>query len=169
MLLGALCLLHPDMRLLLLDALSGFLTNPNRYLSIGAVLLLGLVAYAWTIDRRFDAHALGWILYLLLVSVWEEWVFRLALPYFAIGHGANFWLAVIAANVLFGAVHYFTLRWRWQWCLATALGGLAFSRQIHLHFDLALVIGIHWVATFLNTPRLPGRRKRVPPVGERKV
>ncbi|MDZ7685961.1 MAG: hypothetical protein U5O39_13900 [Gammaproteobacteria bacterium] len=72
----------------------------------------------------------------------------------------NLSIAVIASNILFGAVHYFTLRWKWQWCLGACLGGIVLSRQMNEHFDLALLIGIHWVATYANTPRLPGRRRR---------
>ncbi|TVS15949.1 MAG: CPBP family intramembrane metalloprotease [Gammaproteobacteria bacterium] len=154
--LGALCLLHPDMRALLTPALTGFLADPARYLGIAALMFAALVSYAWFIDRRLNAAAVGWILYLLLISIWEEWVFRLALPYFAAENGMELRTAVIASNVLFGAAHYFTLRWKWQWCVAAALGGMALSRNFAVHYDLVLVIGIHWLATFVNTPRLPG-------------
>ncbi len=158
--LGALCLAHPDIRTLLSPALAGFMADPTRYLMIGGLLMAALIAYAWFIDRRLNAAAVGWILYLLLISVWEEWVFRLALPYFAAENGMELRTAVIASNVLFGAMHYFTLRWKWQWCVAAALGGMALSRNFAIHYDLVLVIGVHWVATFVNTPRLPGRSNR---------
>jgi hypothetical protein len=156
-LLGALCLLHPDIRALLTPALEGFLADPGRYLAIGAGIFAAMASYAWFIDRKLTAPALGWILYLLAISVWEEWVFRLAIPYFAAENGMDLRTAVIASNVAFGLMHYFTLRWKWQWCLAAALGGMALSRNFATHYDLVLVIGVHWVATYINTPRLPGR------------
>jgi hypothetical protein len=156
-LVAVLCLLHPEIRALLTPALTGFLADPARHLGIAALMFAALVSYAWFIDRKLDAQVFGWVLYLLAISVWEEWVFRLAMPYFAAELGAELRTAVIASNALFALMHYFTLRWRWQWCLAAGLGGLALSRNFALHHDLALVIGIHWIATFVNTPRLPGR------------
>jgi hypothetical protein len=155
--LGMLCLLHPEMRALLAPALAGFQSDPARYLTIGGLVFVALIIHARVIDRRLDAAALGWIVYLLLVSVWEEWVFRLALPYFAVANGADLRTAVIVSNVIFAVMHYVTLRWKWLWCLAAGLGGMALSRNFAQHFDLVLVIGIHWIATYLNTPRLPGR------------
>jgi len=158
-LLGAVCLLHPDLRALLLPALAGFLADPGRYLAFALVTLAAMASYAWFNDRRLDALAVVWMLYLLMVSVWEEWVFRLAIPYIATENGVAMPAAVIASNLLFAVMHYFTLRWKWQWCLAAGLGGLALSRNFAMHQDLVLIIGIHWVATYMNTPRLPGRRR----------
>jgi hypothetical protein len=156
-LLGALCLIVPEMRALLADALAPLLAAPLRYLSTGLATLAALIAYAFYLDRRLDAGAMGWMLYLLAVSIWEEWVFRLAVPYFGETQGINLWMLVLTANLAFGAMHYFTLRWKWPWCLAAFLGGIALSRNLNQNFDLALVIAIHWVATYINTPRLPGR------------
>jgi hypothetical protein len=155
--LGVLCLLHPDVRALLLPALTGFLADPGWYIAAATLVFAALATYAWFIDRGLDAGAVGWLLYLLMVSAWEEWVFRLALPYYAAEQGVELRTAIIASNLVFAAMHYFTLRWKWQWCLAAGLGGLALSRNFATHFDLVLVIGIHWIATFLNTPRRPGR------------
>ena len=53
-----------------------------------------------------------------------------------------------------------TTIWKWRWCLGAALRGMGLSRQMNENFDLAWVIAIHWVATCLNTPRLPGRPSR---------
>ncbi len=156
-LLGALCLLVPEMRALLAEALTAMSSEPVRYLLAGLLILAVLSAYAWFLDRRLDAAAVGWMLYLLGVSAWEEWVFRLSVPYFGAALGADLFAMVLISNLVFGVMHYFTLRWKWQWCLAAFLGGLALSRNFNTHFDLALVIGIHWAATFVNTPRLPGR------------
>jgi hypothetical protein len=155
--LGAVCLLHPEMRGLLMRALESFLVDPVWYVLVGGLIFAAMASYSWFIDRRFDAQAVGWMLYLLMVSAWEEWVFRLAIPYFASAHGIELRTAVVASNLLFGVMHYFTLRWKWHWCLGAGLGGLALSRNFAFHFDLVLVIGIHWIATYLNTPRVPGR------------
>jgi hypothetical protein len=159
-LVGALCLFVPEMRALLGEALAGLLAAPARFLLTGLLIFGLLLGYAWFLDRRLDAAAVGWMLYLLAVSIWEEWLFRLAIPYFGQAQGFNLRLTVFISNVVFGVLHYFTLRWKWHWCLAAFLGGIALSRQLHEHFDLALVIAIHWVATYINTPRLPRRSSR---------
>ncbi len=155
--LGFVCLCIPEMRLLLADGLTDFLAAPARYLLIGCAVFGALIGYAWLIDRRVDAAAVGWMLYLLAVSIWEEWVFRLAIPYFGQAQGVSLMTMVLLSNALFGLAHFFTLRWKWYWCLGAFIGGLALSRNFGQHFDLALVIGIHWIATYVNTPRLPGR------------
>ena len=159
-LLGALCLFVPEMRALLGDALAGLLTAPARYLLTGLLICGLLLGYAWYLDRRIDAAAVGWMLYLLAVSIWEEWLFRLAIPYFGQAQGLDLRIMAFVSNLVFGTLHYFTLRWKWQWCLAACLGGMALSRRFDEQFDLAIVIGIHWVATYINTPRLPGRSSR---------
>jgi hypothetical protein len=160
LLLGALCLAHPDLRALLPDALAGFSAAPLRYLTVGLGILAALVAYGAFIDRRLDARQVGWIFYLLLLSVWEEWLFRLAIPWLNAAQGLDARTAAIVSNALFGFLHYFTLRWKWYWCVAAFLGGMALSRHMGQHHDLAMVIAFHWIATFLNTPRLPGRAGR---------
>lgn len=156
-LLAGLCLLVPEMRALLAAALTPLFSAPWIYLGTGALIFAGLLGYAFYLDRYLDAAAIGWALYLLMVSVWEEWFFRLAVPYFGEAQGLDLRLLVIAVNLAFGAIHYFTLRWKWPWCFAAFLGGLALSRNLAQHFDLALIVAIHWAATFINTPRLPGR------------
>ena len=159
-LLGVLCLCVPEMRALLGEALAGLLAAPGRYLVAGLLIAGALCGYVWWLDRRLDAAAVGWIGYLLAVSIWEEWVFRLALPYYGQAQGFDLRTIVVISNLAFGVLHYFTLRWKWYWCVAAFLGGMALSRQLHQHFDLAMVIFIHWIATSINTPRLPGRSSR---------
>jgi hypothetical protein len=44
------------------------------------------------------------------------------------------------------------------WCLFAFLGGIGLSRHYLESGDLFMLIGIHWIATFLNTPRYPGAR-----------
>jgi membrane protease YdiL (CAAX protease family) len=65
---------------------------------------------------------------------------------------------VVICNLVFGAMHYFTLRWRLQWCVMAFLGGMGFSYSFAQHNDLFVIIGIHWVATFFNTPAAPAGR-----------
>lgn len=156
-LVGGLFLLLPELRTLLEDSLAAGLTAPVRYLLAGLGIFAALLVYSVYLDRRLDPRTIGWMLYLLALSAWEEWVFRLAIPYYGEAQGADLQVLVVGSNLAFGALHFFTLRWKWPWCLAAFLGGMALSRQMNLHFDLALVIGIHWIATYVNTPRLPGR------------
>lgn len=166
-LLGAFCLLHPGMRTLLIEATEQAVRTPLTYLLVGSLILTGLSAYSRYAGGEWSHRQFGWVLYLGVLSLWEEWVFRLAIPYsFAgdEGHGTGLLVAIILCNVLFGAFHYFTLRWKWQWCLAACVGGFAFSRQMDMHFDLLMVAGIHWVATCLNTSRPPGLRRSLPNV-----
>jgi len=159
-LLGALCLYPPQMRELLRVNLEGMLREPVGYLTAGLAILAGLLTYAWFLDRKIDAAAAGWVLYLLAVSIWEEWVFRLAVPYYAQMQGFSLPVMALLSNLAFGLMHYFTLRWKWQWCLAAFIGGLALSRNLDAHHNLAVIIALHWIATFLNTPRPPGARAR---------
>ena len=159
-LLGLLCLAHPEMRLMLEAGLKGLLSGPINYLGGGLLILGALISYVWLIYRSIDARVVGWILYALAISVWEEWVFRLAVPYFAQAQGVNLFAAVLLSNLAFGVLHYFTLRWKWQWCLGAFVGGMLLSRMLHTHADLALVIAAHWISTFLNTPRPPGGSRR---------
>lgn len=159
-LLGAACLVVPDMRVLLTEALTAFVAAPVRYFVLGGAIFAGLLAYAWYLDRRLQAPTIGWTLYLLGVSIWEEWVFRVALPYYGATQGLELSKVVITSNVAFALMHYFTLRWKWQWCVMAFVGGMALSRNFHHQQDLALLIALHWIATFINTPRLPGAGSR---------
>lgn len=156
LLLGLIFLCLPGASKLLQESFASSANNPGAYFAAVILLFIGFCSYSWFLNRRWIVGHLGWILYLGLLCVWEEWVFRLALPQLLESVGLGVMAAIILSNVAFGAAHYFTLRWRWQWCVGAFLGGLMFSRQIELHGDLLLVIGIHWVATFLNTPRPPG-------------
>lgn len=155
--LGVVFLVYPGTASLLSAHVSS--VNTELYLACGIGLAVGLSLYAAIIDRGWRPVQLGWVVYLGLLSLWEEWVFRLALPHFLEGFGVDLFHAVIVSNVLFGAMHYFTLRWKWPWCLGALLGGLALSKQLELHQDLLLIAAYHWIGTFLNTPRSPGSRR----------
>ena len=161
-LLGLACLALPGAGAMLQTGLSQAIANPIRVIIVILAIFVGLNLYAWYIDRAWKIEKAGWVLYLGAVSAWEEWVFRLALPYFAVSSGATLMTGVIVSNLIFAAAHYFTLRWKWQWCLLAFIGGVALSRQFAEQENLMLVIFIHWVATFVNTPRLPdGFRQQV--------
>ena len=157
-LLGAFCLFHPGMRALLVEATAQAVSTPLPYLLAGSLILIGLSAYTRYAGGGWSRSQLGWVFYLGVLSLWEEWVFRLAIPYTLKDQGTELIVGIILCNILFGFIHYFTLRWKWQWCVAACIGGFAFSRQMDMHFDLLVVAGIHWVATCLNTPRPPGLR-----------
>jgi membrane protease YdiL (CAAX protease family) len=98
-----------------------------------------------------------WIGYLLFISIAEEWIFRLALPNLLKAYMAPIY-AVVISNVLFATIHFFTLRWRLIWVVFAFLGGLGLSRAM-THDDLLVVIWLHWIGTFLNTPFPPGLKQ----------
>ncbi len=141
--------------------LNRFLAAPEPYVLGAGVILLLTLCWSWYLDRSVSIAQLGWIVYLLFVSIWEEWAFRVALPDNLMDVGLDPRVAIIVSNLLFGAVHYFTLRWSAIWCFIAFLGGMGLSRHYVEHGDLLLLIGIHWVATFLNTPRYPGKLRAV--------
>ena len=153
-------ILHPAMPDLALRSLAGLREDPVSYLTWGVVILALLTLFSWWRARTWQPVQILWILYLGALSVWEEWVFRLGLPYLLNSHGTDLVAAIVLSNVAFGLMHYFTLRWKWYWCVAACLGGMGLSRVMGAHFDLLLVAGLHWVGTFLNTPRMPGLATR---------
>ena len=95
-----------------------------------------------------------WIVYLLYISMVEEIAFRLLLP-LALEPSTGFLPAIVLSNFLFALLHYFTLRWKWKNCVLVFLGGMGLSRLLENSGDLALLILVHFVATFLNTPSQP--------------
>ncbi len=143
---------------LLMAPLNRFLAAPEPYILGAGVILLLTHCWSWYLDRTGSIAQSGWIVYLLFVSIWEEWAFRVAVPDSLVDVGLDPRVAIIASNVLFGAVHYFTLRWKASWCFLAFLGGMGLSRQYVENGDLLILIGMHWVATFINTPRYPGKR-----------
>ena len=157
--IAVLVLAHPEVRLLLLDGLAPAFASPYRYLVVGITILLALSIYAWAIERTWQFQQFTWIVYLGALSLWEEWVFRIVIPSALEIQGIDIFTALIISNLAFGAIHYFTLRWKWPWCVGAFIGGLALSRQMELHGDLLLITAYHWIATFLNTPRSPGSRQ----------
>ena len=148
--LALVCLFFSKMRASLEWSLERFFNHPIPY----ALAALGLMSFfvVWTLasKQRLDIRQIIWIFYLLGVSVCEEWVFRLAVPGFTIDFIGRM-PSVVLCNVVFAAIHYFTLRWKIRWCVLTFFGAMGLSRLM-VNGDLMLVIGVHWFATFLNTP-----------------
>ena len=137
--------------------LSPLIAHPVHYLAMCVAIVAGIAIYQRVRGIPWSAIQMGWVGYLFLISVLEEWAFRVFLPLYLMDDlGAR--VSIVTSSVLFGALHYFTLRWRLTACVMTMLGGLGFSRLLDVSGDLALVILAHWIVTFLNTPR--------PPVGE---
>ena len=154
--LALICFAVPSLSVAFADSMSKGLASPALYAGSAGLIFIGLNVYAWLIDKAWTLSKMVWIVYLGGLSFWEEWVFRLALPQLFEGSGASIWSAALISAALFGAAHYFTLRWKWHWCVGAAFGGLLLSRQMELHNDLLLITAFHWVATYLNTPRPPG-------------
>ena len=153
-LLALTALAIPDTRDLLASGLAPLAARPLCYATGTLLLFAALAGYRWLLDRRIDTASAAWILYLLGVSIAEECVFRVAIPYTA-AEGVGLRGAVIASNAAFALLHYFSLRWKWRWCIAAFFAGMALSRLYHAHADLALIVAAHWIGTFINTPREP--------------
>ncbi|MGD1934797.1 MAG: CPBP family intramembrane glutamic endopeptidase [Candidatus Phaeomarinobacter sp.] len=158
--LALMCLGVPGLQIVFAEGLEKSLASPQLYAISLVLLFLALNGHAWLIDRHWSPAKLGWIAYLGALSFWEEWLFRLAVPQIVEGFGASVWVAATLSALVFGAAHYFTLRWKWQWCVGASVGGLALSRQMELHDDLLLITAIHWIVTYLNTPRPPGHANK---------
>jgi len=117
-------------------------------------VLLAMAVYARLKDIPISPLQLAWIGYLALISLVEELAFRVFIP-LAFNNYLNLHISIVFSSLIFGILHYATLRWRWGACLLTVLGGIGFSRLLQETDDLALVVLVHWAVTFLNTPRPP--------------
>ncbi len=144
-----------------LDAsLAGVWQRPATFLLATLVILAGFVGYLKWRDYAFVGTQWLWIGYLLYISVVEEIAFRLYLPVVLESHSG--WVTgVLLSNLIFGAIHYYTLRWKFSHCVVAALGGIGLSRLLAQSGDLGVIILVHFVATFLNTPRPPDASARV--------
>lgn len=156
LLLAILLCLHEAPRTMALRVLAPALDAPLHHALAGIAILAALFLLAAVRDRGPTGPQLGWTLYLGALSAWEELAFRVGLPALLMALGVDALMAVIGANVLFGAMHWFTLRWRPVWCIGAALGGFALARALEQRGDLGLIVALHWIGTFLNTPRPPG-------------
>ncbi|MBT5004074.1 MAG: CPBP family intramembrane metalloprotease, partial [Porticoccaceae bacterium] len=104
-----------------------------------------------------NGRELFWLAYLLFISIVEEFAFRLLLPNFLMIM-VGVIPATLLSNLAFAGVHFFTLRWRLINCVGAFLGGLGLSRLLGNTEDIILVVGVHWLVTFLNTPTAPTKQ-----------
>ena len=132
----------------------------SLYLGAGALMLLFAAAFWRVRGLRTDAQQWKWLAYLLAISAIEEMAFRVFFPMF-LSHVVEPKISVLVSNALFAGLHYVTLRWRLSNCVWVFFGGLGLARLFHESGDLALIIGVHWFATFLNTPTPPGSRRAI--------
>ena len=132
-----------------------FVQHPWVYLWAVAAMLL---FFAFWSRRRPQpvARQCRWILYLLFISIVEEIAFRVMLP-LLMTPSLGLLPAHVVSNLVFAALHYFTLRWKLRNCVGTFLGGMGLSHLMG-QGDLVLVVLVHWLGTFLNTPFPPPRR-----------
>jgi len=139
---------------ILLTALEDFSANPSMYV-LGFFATLTFF-YFFLVRKRLSLNPIQglWIVYLLYISIAEEVAFRLLLP-IALESSVDFIYAIVLSNFVFALLHYITLRWKWQNCLFVFFGGIGLSRLLEISDDLTLVILVHFVATFLNTPSQP--------------
>ncbi len=133
---------------------SNFSENPSTYI-VALLAALGFF-FVFLVSKGVPLSRIQglWIVYLLYISIVEELAFRLFLP-MAIEPSAGFLSAIVMSNFLFALLHYFTLRWKWKNCVFVFLGGIGLSRLLENSGDLALLVLVHFVATFLNTPSQP--------------
>lgn len=150
--LALVCLLLPGTWQLIATTTQSFVRQPAPYLA-GLVAMLLFFVY-WSRRHGLTAEKQApWIGYLLLISVVEEITFRLVLPQLLSAH-MDTRVAHVTSNLLFACIHYFTLRWRMVNCIATFFGGMGLSHLMG-RGDLLLVILVHWLGTFINTPAPP--------------
>ena len=91
--------------------LSPLIAHPVHYLAICVAIVAGIAVYQRVRSIPWSAAQVGWVGYLFLISVVEEWAFRVFLPLYLMDDlGAR--ASIVVSSVLFGALHYFTLRWR---------------------------------------------------------
>ncbi len=154
--LAVICMMIPGTLHTIATTSTRLIQQPTPYMA-GLLGLLVFFSY-WSARRPVSATwQTQWILYLLFISIVEELTFRLILPSLLSQH-FNWPIANILSNLLFACIHYITLRWKVRNCIATFLGGMGLS-QLMTHGDLAMVVMIHWLGTFLNTPFPPAERK----------
>ncbi len=156
--IAIICLLVPFILDDFNSSLSQLFLSPSRYLVWFLAVTLFIFGYLKFTKKNLNIRQITWICYLLIISVVEEIGFRLGLPLLFTSESIGidiFWIGIILSNFIFATIHYFTLRWKLKACVFTFLGGMGFSRLFSVTGDLALVILVHWVVTFLNTPSPP--------------
>ncbi|MDA9595304.1 CPBP family intramembrane metalloprotease [SAR86 cluster bacterium] len=152
------CVLFPSVLVALLSSIDNLFLNINRYALASLGLGLFMFLYLRFTSRKINYRQIFWIGYLFLISIVEEIGFRLSLPilfseFFFKEY--SFLIGIVLSNLLFASLHYFTLRWKLKACIFTFLGGIGLSRLLYETGDITLVVMVHLVVTFLNTPSAP--------------
>ena len=152
------CVLFPSVLVTLFSSIDNLFLNINRYAIASMSLGLFMFLYLRFISRKLNYRQIFWIGYLFLISIVEEIGFRLSLPilfseFFFKEY--SFLIGIVLSNLLFASLHYFTLRWKLKACIFTFLGGIGLSRLFYETGDITLVVMVHLVVTFLNTPSAP--------------
>jgi membrane protease YdiL (CAAX protease family) len=152
------CVLFPSVLVALFSSIDNLFLNINRNAIASVSLGLFMFLYLRFISRKLNYRQIFWIGYLFLISIVEEIGFRLSLPilfseFFFKEY--SFLIGIVLSNLLFASLHYFTLRWKLKACIFTFLGGIGLSRLLYETGDITLVVMVHLVVTFLNTPSAP--------------
>ena len=152
------CVLFPSVLVTLFSSIDNLFLNINRYAIASMSLGLFMFLYLRFISRKLNYRQIFWIGYLFLISIVEEIGFRLSLPilfseFFFKEY--SFLIGIFLSNLIFASLHYFTLRWKLKACIFTFLGGIGLSRLFYETGDITLVVLVHLVVTFLNTPSAP--------------
>ena len=152
------CVLFPSVLVALFSSIDNLFLNINRYALASLSLGLFMFIYLRFISRKLNYRQIFWIGYLFFISIVEEIGFRLSLPilfseFFFKEY--SFLIGIFLSNLLFASLHYFTLRWKLKACIFTFLGGIGLSRLLYETGDITLVVMVHLVVTFLNTPSAP--------------
>ena len=152
------CMLFPSVLVTLFSSIDNLFLNINRYAIASMSLGLFMFLYLRFISRKLNYRQIFWIGYLFLISIVEEIGFRLSLPilfseFFFKEY--SFLIGIFLSNLIFASLHYFTLRWKLKACIFTFLGGIGLSRLFYETGDITLVVMVHLVVTFLNTPSAP--------------
>jgi membrane protease YdiL (CAAX protease family) len=152
---AAVSLMIPDSWPLIVTTTEMAREQPLPYLA-GLLGMLLFFAY-WSTRRPYTIRRqCQWLFYLLMISIVEELTFRLVLPTVLSLHYPVM-TAHILSNLVFASLHYITLRWRLVNCVATFAGGMGLSHLMG-QGDLVLVVMVHWLGTFLNTPSPPSKK-----------
>ena len=132
-------------------------SSPVFYFFVLSAMSLFFIFFYLKRGHKIERIHLAWLTYLLLISIVEEFAFRMMLPILLSGTFGMI-SAVLFSNFLFACIHYVTLRWKLINCVIAFIGGLGLSRLLGGTEDIAILILVHYFFTFLNTPLPPERR-----------
>ena len=132
-------------------------SSPIFYFFVLSALLLFFIFFYLIKGHKIERIHLAWLTYLLLISIVEEFAFRMLLP-FLLSDAFGMMAAVLFSNFLFASIHYVTLRWKFINCFFAFVGGLGLSKLLESNGDITILILVHYFFTFLNTPLPPERR-----------